>query len=400
MWMAALDWMRVNTPESGVDLGSIIERPPAGTPYAQAADSYGVLSWWDYGHWMEVVARRAPVANPFQQAAPFSSCYFTERDPERAEVMLAQWSQLTYVRGERDCDDVELPALADVPKSDENPIRYLMIDDEMAAGKFGAITVWAGCDVCIAFNQIRGDANFNTRAAYYEALFKHWKEYSKPDGSKERLPWSGEPYAETMLSRLYFKDGNTLENYRLVYETPYGVRMGWVAGFGEGGLFSHNQNDFLSDRRGWAADEWTSTRDRMFPTSDNRFIYDSYVVASVKTYEHVKGANVTGSGAPPGSFVALSVPLASDSTGRTFEYEATTTAAADGSFSFIVPYATTAYLPVAEGGTATQIVARGPADIYAGPQPGRASHEAKLDIPDLAVLEGQAVGVTLAAVTG
>ena len=42
------------------------------------------MSWWDYGHWIEVIGRKIPNANPFQVGigggtnhAPGASTFFT-----------------------------------------------------------------------------------------------------------------------------------------------------------------------------------------------------------------------------------------------------------------------------------------------------------------------------------
>ncbi|PYZ02606.1 hypothetical protein C8039_02220 [Halogeometricum sp. wsp3] len=38
--------------------------------FQYADGSYGILSWWDYGHWITVQGERIPNANPFQKGAP------------------------------------------------------------------------------------------------------------------------------------------------------------------------------------------------------------------------------------------------------------------------------------------------------------------------------------------
>ena len=72
-WGDSLDWMAENTPEPGTYAN------PDGEPmdyYGQydrtdnfdyPDGAYGVLSWWDYGHWITTQGERIPNANPFQQ---------------------------------------------------------------------------------------------------------------------------------------------------------------------------------------------------------------------------------------------------------------------------------------------------------------------------------------------
>jgi len=57
-WYDSLDWMRYNTPDPGLDYYA------EAYPYPDSA--YGVMSWWDYGHWITRIAHRIPNANPFQ----------------------------------------------------------------------------------------------------------------------------------------------------------------------------------------------------------------------------------------------------------------------------------------------------------------------------------------------
>jgi len=99
-WYTALVWMRENTPEPfasdlyyEIDTG---EKP-----------SYGVLSWWDYGHWITQVAHRVPVTNPFQQQVGAASRFFI--------------------------DGKEIEG-----------VEYVVIDESMVTGKFYAMLLWLG----------------------------------------------------------------------------------------------------------------------------------------------------------------------------------------------------------------------------------------------------------------
>jgi len=64
-WLETLTWMRYNTPDPGVDYLEIYDQPKNGT-YPYPDTSYGVMSWWDYGHIITYWAHRIPNANPFQ----------------------------------------------------------------------------------------------------------------------------------------------------------------------------------------------------------------------------------------------------------------------------------------------------------------------------------------------
>ncbi len=62
-WRESMDWMVNNTPDTGVNYFTIYDQKS----FVYPAGSYGVMSWWDYGHLITYIAKRIPNANPFQQ---------------------------------------------------------------------------------------------------------------------------------------------------------------------------------------------------------------------------------------------------------------------------------------------------------------------------------------------
>ncbi len=50
--------------------------------------AYGVMSWWDYGHWITVLGERIPNANPFQGGATEAANYLLAEDEQQAESVL------------------------------------------------------------------------------------------------------------------------------------------------------------------------------------------------------------------------------------------------------------------------------------------------------------------------
>jgi len=61
-WRDTLVWMENNTPQTGVDYLTIYDK----NTFSYPNSSYGVMSWWDYGHMITYIAKRIPNANPFQ----------------------------------------------------------------------------------------------------------------------------------------------------------------------------------------------------------------------------------------------------------------------------------------------------------------------------------------------
>ena len=166
-WTGALAWMEDATPDPGVSyLGPY---PSEGWEYPPG--SYGVLSWWDYGHWITFVSGRIPVTNPFQDNVRLSSAYFFA-DSEPAANRLA----------------------------DRLGAEYIITDWKMVESKFPAMVVW--------YNSTLPDT-------YY------LQEYLVPDGGGEgnqtRLMLYKTPYYQTMVNRLHNLDGSMSAPESVVY---------------------------------------------------------------------------------------------------------------------------------------------------------------------------------------
>ena len=354
IWLAGIDWMRENTPDAGVDLGLVVERPPVGQRYDYPPEAYGVLSWWDYGHWIQAIGKRPPVANPFQQAAPFAALWFTERDPAAAERALDEWV------------------------GDEGPVRYVFIDDEMATGKYGAITVWA-------------NTNNGSRAQWAGGQYMEPRPYDA-GGRQLTFVATGPEYRESMMARLYDADADGLRNYRLVWEYAQYSPIGSIGRVNQDGPnclhdiipsrgcpFNVEFQEVLQYREGTAV-----------PLGDDYYAYDLKPVSRLKLFERVEGARLTGT-AVPGAQVAAVVDLQvahPDGSGRSFRHRVDATAGPDGRFEIVFPYATTGFLGPDEGGTNRIVTPRGPVSVVVNGQGG-----AQVDVPDRAVLRGEEVPV-------
>jgi len=190
-WYESLSWMRNNTPDPGVSYYDLYEEPPRGEDYNYPEEAYGVMSWWDYGHWITRIAHRIPNANPFQWGIggpgengtirPGACMFLTSKDEREANWIL-----------------------------DELGTRYVISDFMMADAfnayynKFGAITTWAG-----------------DTGGYYVQM--------EIDGEPRIMPSA--KYYSTMEARLHIFDGTgvalseefylePLRHYRLIHESP------------------------------------------------------------------------------------------------------------------------------------------------------------------------------------
>ncbi|AKB77267.1 Oligosaccharyl transferase [Methanosarcina horonobensis HB-1 = JCM 15518] len=181
-WIEACLWLQSYTPDPGMDYNAVYEAPEDGELFDYPDSAYGVMSWWDYGHWIETIGHRMPNANPFQagiggrrgsideENQPGSSTFFTAQSEEEATAVLE----------------------AVHPDPDKAGARYIISDVEMATGKFYAMTAWT----------------LDTEG-YYQP---YWT-----GSGYQYLPSTR--YFDSMESRLHILDGNGLKQYRLVHET-------------------------------------------------------------------------------------------------------------------------------------------------------------------------------------
>ncbi len=119
-WYASLAWVKENTPDpfGAPDFYYELYEPPApGESYKYPESAYGIMAWWDYGHWITRISHRIPISNPFQQGASQAAQFFTAQDETSANKIMG-----------------DLGA------------RYVVIDFETAIGKFWAIAIWAGSE--------------------------------------------------------------------------------------------------------------------------------------------------------------------------------------------------------------------------------------------------------------
>lgn len=349
-WTEATTWMRENTPQGPISLTTPYDAPPAGERFDYEEGAYGILSWWDYGHIIEFKGQRPPVANPFQQQAPLASEIFTAPNESAARSILTDYL------------------------GPGNEVRYLMIDDAMVSRKFGAITVWAG-----------------VQETYRQGGSRVFSGIPGTDRDSVQLPTIGDKIAGMFLIDVYRSDADGFEHFRLVHENPHYAWIGNQGRIQQGSVRLSGYNTILGTgspertREAFGSLSHTSGSN-VLPAGQNRFVYDIHVESVVKTYEHVPGARLAGTG-DPGDPVRVEIPMEVTSTGRTFTYTQGSEVGDQGRFTLTVPYATTDHVPVDAGGTDLAVVAQGPATVTVG------NRSTTVDIPDRAVLEGGTVQV-------
>lgn len=150
-WHSSLLWMRENTPDPFQDPGfyyELYDRPLPGESYDYPESAYGVMSWWDYGHWITQIAHRIPNTNPHQEGAEDAALFFTAQDEASASEILSNLGS-----------------------------KYVIIDYEMAMTtmKFYTMAVWAGASESQFFEvyyQRTASGELEPRMIFYPEYYK------------------------------------------------------------------------------------------------------------------------------------------------------------------------------------------------------------------------------------
>jgi dolichyl-diphosphooligosaccharide--protein glycosyltransferase len=181
-WIEACLWLQSYTPDPGMDYNAIYEAPEDGELFDYPDAAYGVMSWWDYGHYIETIGHRMPNANPFQAGIGGRRGSIEEENQPGAATFLTAQSE----------EEATVVLEAIHPDPEKAGARYIVSDERMATDIFMAIPEWTL------------DAE-----GYYQS---YWT-----GSGYQYLPSTR--YFDAMESRLHLLDGNGLKQYRLVHET-------------------------------------------------------------------------------------------------------------------------------------------------------------------------------------
>jgi len=400
-WQEELTWMRDNTPDprgSGLAYDELAASPDDGD-FDYPAGAYGVMSWWDYGHWITRTGERIPNANPFQEGPRPASAFLLAQSEKRANLILDALPSMKDSAGDLSptaatgpISNEDLAAMIDNQSDGQatETTRYVMIDDQMAAwrgssrassGKFGPITQWTG-PATGAYDSTRNRT-------------------IRTENGTTQVPLRGlsERYENTMLSRLYYGDATGLEHYRLVHETEQSTTFLSLA--------RQTNGEYQPIGRGITNAILTPRLRAAIQQNRNLVPYDVRQESRVKTFERVEGARLTGQVDPdrlsgPNATVLARVNLRTGTRNRTFTYRGRTTADENGSFSLTVPYPTSNAVSPSEGGTNASVRATGNYSVLVEPITGTfndrervfgAQASASVDVPESAIYDGSEIDV-------
>ena len=341
-WLTSTTWLKDNTPSPRMELYEKYQYPASGK-YEYNDSAYGIMSWWDYGHLIEVVGHRIPNANPFQQGigsvtqnTPGSSPFFLAENESQAEKVLAELDQ---------------------NRSKYMNTKYVMVDQQMATGKFHAMAAWSGISNS---NYVGG---FLQEQGGEYGQFQIWRE----------------PYFKSMTARMFFFDGSEMAGDQGIGLSYKGVEMEEgviVPVLTEAPKISSNFTELeefvrASKEKGYMAEIGsTSPAVSAIPLEalqHFRLVHESETPVTssgqkwVKTFENVPGAVVKGS-APAGTPVMASIDIQTNQN-RMFEYRQSNVSNSDGQFVLVLPYSTEG--PIS-GGTQFDTKAVGNYTLYVG----------------------------------
>jgi len=341
-WLTSTAWLKDNTPSPGMELYEKYQYPASGK-YEYPDSAYGIMSWWDYGHLIEVVGHRIPNANPFQQGigsvtqnTPGSSPFFLAENESQAEKVLAELNQ---------------------NRSKYMNTKYVMVDQQMATGKFHAMAAWSGISNS---NYVGG---FLQEQGGEYGQFQIWRE----------------PYFKSMTARMFFFDGSEMAGNQGIGLSYKGVEMEEgviVPVLTEAPKISSNFTELeefvrTSKEKGYMAEIGsTSPAVSAIPLEalqHFRLVHESETPVTssgqkwVKIFENVPGAVVKGS-APAGTPVMASIDVQTNQN-RMFEYRQSNVSNSDGQFTLVLPYSTEG--PIS-GGTQFDTKAGGNYTLYVG----------------------------------
>lgn len=260
-WSGALSWLSGASPDPGVEYLGIYPREN----WTYPSSAYGVLSLWDYGHYITVLGRRIPNSNPFQ------------------DNVLGRYGTTAFLMAEREDEAEKIAARLGS--------RYIITDNKMANTKFSSTAALH---------------NATRQKGYYTRDFLVPAEDGR---SYKTLTLIDSPYYTTMVARLHALDGSATEAEKAYY-VEYREKVGALP---EITVFEYlplatarGREEAYAGTGGTSAAVFStslkSPLSRIPALSHYRLVYESPTrdpvdgLSEVKIFERVKGAQIPGEG--------------------------------------------------------------------------------------------------------
>jgi dolichyl-diphosphooligosaccharide--protein glycosyltransferase len=379
-WHGTLDWMADNTPEEGNygGAGNDIEYYgtfPKADDHDYPAGSYGVISWWDYGHWITAVGERIPNANPFQQGATSAANFLLAPNETTANENLERMSE----------DDAET--------------RYVIADWKMTevngrvGGKFFAPIVFES-DYGVERGQLYQPIVRAGQRSYQLSHYVRTQRFYESQivrlnlfhGSAVRprpivVDWELRQGRDQTF-RVPPTDGPAVRTFRTMAEAREYVEDDGTSQIGGVGtspsepipalehyrLVKNSEVSAIRSSRGYQTSLLTEARGlNMSQREMASYLIPEGGTPWTKLFERVPGATIEGTG-PANTTITANVRMQSPATDSSFTYRQQAETDADGSFTMTVPYSTTGYenWGPADGHTNVSVRAAGPYRFSSG----------------------------------
>ncbi len=306
-WEQAMTWMRQNTPKPSLPVDTRVE--PFGAGFDYPPGTYGVFTAWDFGNIVNTLGERVPVWSRWPSAR--TAMWIVSEDEEESLGLLCPG-----------CEEGE-------------EVRYVVLEARTIAQHFLGKVLAAG-------RQLR---DYDTGRENWQSLEEDEKILNRTYGHK---------YERSMAVRLFRDDARHLGHYRLVYESPRESYITYQLKLGTNTL-RRLAYDIKSDRQR----EVVTGRARTGQVTrfGNHYQYDGIVTPSVKIFEVVQGARLTGE-ARAGTAVEARLELRCGSGGRRVDYVRSVVAGSDGHFDLVVAHSSE---PVTDNATCEAI---GPYSLF------------------------------------
>jgi dolichyl-phosphooligosaccharide-protein glycotransferase len=305
-WLDTLEWLPLHTPDPGIDYLGLYNREN----FAYSPQSYGILAWWDHGHYITYISKRIPNTNPFQDnlAGPSGvAAFFLTNSESNATRIL-----------------------------DSLGTRYVITDTSLTTIEFADITNW-----------------YDGKLGIDPYMLLLYMNNPKQPGQWIQLKGKLQPYYCTTVVRLQNFDGSMIVPEKTVYSEYYiqnqgGMAIPIVTTFNlldqaatENAVEQFNLRP-VNGYRAIEVGQYLDPVEKVPALSHFRLIYESPGNSSsltftdisaigsvnyVKVFEYVPGARIKGDGV-----IELQIIT---NTGRMFTYKEESTHG-----EFIVPYST------------------------------------------------------------
>ncbi len=351
-WEEPLIWLGESTETDNIpnDIST------SSQPYEYDEDSYGVMSWWDYGHWITVTGDRSPVANPFQQHASEASQFLLANNSDDAEQvmknmdenaeakyiaidwqMVSPFSKLTAISEFNEdvtSDDLITPYYASdgtqqsIAFFERNQRYYDSMMVRLYYGHGGQMEP-GPYTVDYSVDEIGGEVQEQHQQEQHQqeqhqqsirTIISQQNPVKVHNSTEEARNYANENQDVTFngFGANPQETVDALENYRLVKSSPTGSFQNPAVGAEIGQIFDSADNEI-----------------ELTEFDENP--------SSVKIFEKVDGAEIQGNNAEPNEIISITIQMFDPDTGLSFEYKQETQADNNGEFSATVPYSTTGY---------------------------------------------------------